>query len=104
MTLESEFQRTCERAVEECRALGYVPTAWISMMQGPGGAASAARRLLLSGDVQTGFERLIRMGRRDLTVEQAVLDEAWTELFSDAHREAARWRLEQGERSAADQD
>lgn len=96
MTLESEFQQACERAVDECRALGYAPTAWIGMMHGPGGAVAAARRLLVSGDVQSGFERLIRMGRQDLTVEQAVLDDRWTELFDDAHREAARWRLQQG--------
>ncbi len=100
MTLEDEFQRACELAVDECRALGYVPTAWISMMRGPGGAVSAARRLLISGDVQSGFERLIQMGRRDLTVEQAALDERWAELFSDAHREAARWRLAQAEGGA----
>lgn len=100
VTLENEFQRACERAVDECLALGYRPTVWISMMHGPGGAVAAARRLLTNGDVQSGFERLIRMGREDLTIEQAVLDDAWTELFSEAHREAARWRLAQAERSA----
>jgi hypothetical protein len=100
MNLESEFQQACELAVEECRALGYLPTAWISMIHGPGGAVAAARRLLTSGDVQSGFERLIRMGRQDLTVEHAVLDEYWAEVFSDAHREAARWRLTQAQRSA----
>jgi hypothetical protein len=98
MSLEKEFQHACEVAVDECRALGYIPTAWISMMHGPGGAVVAARRLMESGDIQSGFERLIGMGRQDLTVEHAVLDEHWAELFSDAHREAARWRLEQAER------
>ena len=57
---------------------------------------AAAQRLLLSGDVQSGFEKLISMGRADLTVEQAVLEERWAELFTDAERAAARWRLEQG--------
>ncbi|WP_204910359.1 hypothetical protein [Microlunatus spumicola] len=91
-----EFQIACEQAVAECRALGYAPTAWIAMMRGPGGATAAARRLLRSGDVQSGFERLIRMGRRDLTIEQAVLAERWTDLFTDDERAAALWRLEQG--------
>lgn len=67
------------------------------MIHGPGYAVAAARRLLANGDVQSGFERLIRMGRRDLTTEQAVLDPAWTELFKEAHREAARWQLTQAE-------
>jgi hypothetical protein len=65
------------------------------MMHGPGGAVAAARRVLTIGDVQSGFERLIRMGRADLTVEQAVLDAGWAELFANAHREAAQWRLTQ---------
>jgi hypothetical protein len=52
----------------------------IGMMHGPGGAVAAARRLLTSSDVQSGFERLIPHGRADLTVEQAVLDDRWAEL------------------------
>jgi hypothetical protein len=48
------------------------------MMEGPGGAVAAARRLLSNGDIQSGIERLIRMGRQDLTIEQAVLDPRWT--------------------------
>jgi hypothetical protein len=95
MSLESDFHRACEAAVDECRLLGYVPTAWIQMMNGPGGAAGAARRLLANGDIQSGFERLIRLGRVDLTVEYAVLQERWSDLFADQHREAARWRLDQ---------
>jgi hypothetical protein len=34
----------------------------IGMMHGPGGAVAAARRLLTSSDVQSGFERLIPHG------------------------------------------
>lgn len=95
MTLEDDFHAECVRAVDECRRLKYVPTAWIAMMNGPGGATAAARRLLVSGDIQSGFERLIRMGRVDLTVEYAVLQPEWQDLFEDQHREAAKWRLEQ---------
>ncbi|WP_157944036.1 hypothetical protein [Blastococcus atacamensis] len=95
MTLAEAFQRACEDAVVESQRLGYTPTAWMSMMHGPGGAVAAARRLLTSGDVQTGFERLVRIGRRDLTVEAAVLDERWADLFDEPHRAAARWRLSQ---------
>jgi hypothetical protein len=55
------------------------------MMNGPGDAAAAARRLLVSGDIQGGFERLIRMGRADLTVEHAVLQPRWHDIFEDGH-------------------
>jgi hypothetical protein len=95
MTLEAEFQSACQQAVEECKRLAYPPRDWIRMMNAPGGAVAGARRLLSTGHIQSGFERLILMGRPDLTVEAAVLDPRWHELFSDAHREAARWRLSQ---------
>jgi hypothetical protein len=96
--LEEDFEEACEGAVDECRKLGYLPTAWIKMMRGPGGAPAAAQRLMVSGDIQSGFERLIRMGRTDLTIEQAILDDYWRPLFEERHREAARWRLPQASR------
>ena len=94
--LEAQFQAACERAVEECKSLRppYNPTIWISMAR-QWGAAEAARRLVVSGDIQTGFDRLVRAGHPELTIEWAILDQTWEPLFSDQHREAARWRLEQ---------
>lgn len=92
--LERAFHAASERAIEECRSLGYVPTVWMSMIRQVG-AAEAARRLLLSGDIQSGFARLIKVGRPDLTIEWAALDDRWAPLFSESHREAAHWRLEQ---------
>ncbi len=48
------------RAITGCRSLGYNPTVWVSMLRQVG-AAEAARRLLSSGDSQTGFLRLIQL-------------------------------------------
>jgi hypothetical protein len=94
--LEVRFQAACDAAVEECRTLTppYHPTVWINMSRNLG-AAEAARRLVVSGDIQTGFDRLVQAGRPQLTIEWALLDEAWDPLFSEQHREAARWRLRQ---------
>jgi len=92
--LERAFHVASERAIDECRLLGYTPTAWVSMLRQVG-AAEAARRLLVSGDLQSGFSRLIELGRPDLTVEWAALGDRWAPLFSERHREAARWRLQQ---------
>lgn len=92
--LESEFQVASEQAISECRSLGYTPTVWISMLRQVG-AAEAARRLLVSGDIQSGFSRLIRLGRPELTIEWAALDPRWERLFTEQHRDAARWRLQQ---------
>ena len=94
--LEEAFQVECDAAVKECKALKppYNPTVWVSMSRAMG-AAEAARRLVISGDIQTGFERLVSAGRPDLTIESAILEPRWAPLFTDQHREAARWRLRQ---------
>lgn len=92
--LEREFADACLFAIEESRGLGYDPTAWADMVRRYG-AAEAARRLLVSGGIQTGFQRLVDLDRVDLTIEWAVLSERWAPLFRDEHRDAARWRLRQ---------
>ncbi len=94
--LEADFHRACEAAVEACRRLSppYNPTAWVAMSTRHG-AAEAARRLVVSGDIQTGFERLVRAGKPELTIEWAMLGTKWDPIFHDQHREAARWRLRQ---------
>lgn len=58
------------------------------------GAVEAAKQLLKSGDIQSGFEFLMSQNRPDLTVEHAVLDDAWRPLFSESVRDAARWRID----------
>jgi hypothetical protein len=92
--LAAEFEQASRAAVEECRRFDYHPTAWVSMMDELG-AVEAARRLLLSPDVQSGFERLTLQGRVDLTIEFAVLNPKWDRLFGPGEREAAWWRLQQ---------
>lgn len=94
MTDEEEFALACEEAIAECRRLGYVPQAWIAMVERHG-AVDASKKLLVNGDIQTGLLRLLRLGRADLTVEHAVLEERWQYLFDDQDRELARWRLAQ---------
>ena len=96
MSLEDEFQVACEEAVRECHGLGYAPTAWVAMMERHG-AGEAAKRLLVSGDIQPGLLRLLKLGRVDLTVEHAVLLDRWHELFDDQDRELASWRLTQAQ-------
>ncbi|MFF5217857.1 hypothetical protein [Micromonospora sp. NPDC000442] len=95
MSLEEEFEAACEEAIDACRKLvpPYHPTAWQVMIK-EHGAAEAARRLVVSGDIQSGFERLVRLGRPDLTVEWAVTDPYWLPLFGPQYREAAQWRLD----------
>lgn len=96
---EREFTNACQLAMIECRKLGYNPLIWMRMVN-EYGAIVTARRLIMSGDMQAGLLRLLSLSRVDLTVEHAVLDERWHDLFTDEERDLARWRLEvaQGER------
>ena len=71
---EHEFTIACKRAMAECRSLGYVPSIWIRMVD-EHGAVETARRLVMSGDLQDGLLKLLRLGRADLTIEHAVLEE-----------------------------
>ena len=95
--LAAEFEQASRAAVEEAREFDYNPAIWVSMMNELG-AVEAASRLLLSPDIQSGFERLARKGRVDLTIEFAVLNPKWDRLFGPAEREAAWWRLQQATR------
>jgi hypothetical protein len=92
----AEFGEACLVAVGEARTLGY-PAIWVQMMDDIG-AVAAARKLLVSPNIQSGFERLAREGRVDLTIEFAVLHPKWDRLFSADLREAAWWRLQQATR------
>ena len=93
---EDAYERATWLAIEECKHLTprYDPSIWIGMVR-RSGAAPAAKNLLVSGDIQYGFRRLVDAGRPDLTIEWSVLHPRWRLLFSDQHREAARWRLRQ---------
>jgi hypothetical protein len=95
-SLEAEFKVACDAAIDACRRLSPPnrPTVWIGMIANLG-AAEAARRLVVSGDIQTGFGRLVQAERPELTIEWEILSLQWDPLFSDQHREAARWRLGQ---------
>lgn len=92
--LAARYEAACRTAIEECRQLNYHPSVWASMIDQLGAVESAVR-LLRTGDAQPGFERLIKLGRHDLTIEASVLNSEWGGLFSREVKDAARFRLRQ---------
>jgi hypothetical protein len=54
----------------------------------------AIRRLIRSGELQSGFKRMKELGMLEWTIERAVIQ--FPEHFSGEEIEAARWRLQQG--------
>ncbi|SFN00077.1 hypothetical protein SAMN05192571_111101 [Pleomorphomonas diazotrophica] len=79
---------------------GYHPTTFIGMRQRYG-TVTAISRLVASGEVQSGFRRLIELGLKDYTIEQAVI--LFSNEFSKSVFEAAKWRLSQAANASTKQ-
>ncbi len=73
---------------------GYYPTYFLRMVIDRGGLA-AAKQLLSGTDHSSGLVRLWQERRLDLSVEALVLQEPWSDLFTDAELSEAARRLEE---------
>jgi hypothetical protein len=69
---------------------GYTPHEFIRMRQHHG-TASAIERLVVSGEVQSGFYRLRKLNILEWSMESAVL--AFPDEFTQTARECAAFRL-----------
>jgi hypothetical protein len=94
VSLEDQFAAKLRASVEVCHELGYHPTRFTQMLDSIGARATAAK-LVVNGDMQTGFKELVSRGRPELTMESIMLQPEFTGLFTAAELAAARWRLEQ---------
>ncbi|MEA2915662.1 MAG: hypothetical protein QOJ15_7743 [Bradyrhizobium sp.] len=72
---------------------GYHPTTFVQMRERYK-TVEAIRRLIRSGELQSGFKRMKELGMLEWTIERAVIQ--FPEHFSGEEIEAARWRLQQG--------
>lgn len=75
--------------MKECN---YRPTYFLQMVVEHGGVETA-RRLLHARKVSDGFTTLWENGRLDLSVEAVVLQEPWSDLFTDGELAIAEKRL-----------
>jgi len=92
--LADHFEAELWETVEAAKAIGYHPTEFAAMLKRNGGVTTA-KRLIVSGDVQSGFERLSKLGRLDITMERKMLKPKYKSLFTDDELKAAEWRLSQ---------
>lgn len=90
--MEEAFERRLMDDIVQVRDLGrgYYPTRWLQMIQRYGGV-EAAKRLLHQHGTQgpDGGKRLHELGLDFLSVEWAVLDPKFKDLFSDEDRALA---------------
>jgi hypothetical protein len=85
-----EAMRNIYRAAQsEC---GYTATRFMQMIQTHGGLVTA-KRLLASTTFPSGLSQLAECGCLHLSMEALVLDEQWSELFTDAELKLAKRRL-----------
>lgn len=88
--LEEEFNARMYELYTDAQKCGYNAIAFLTMVRERGGLAAAQHCL---GEVTDGFSKLWEMGRLDLSVEYAVLQPRWAELFTAAELATARQRL-----------
>lgn len=92
-----ELEMFIDNSLMQSRNKGYIPTKFISM-RGESGTVEAINRLMVQGHIQSGFVRMKKLGLLPLSLEAAVL--AFPDRFKRPIREAARFRLDQVEKSA----
>jgi len=88
MSLETEFEERIQRQIRETERI-YPPSVYIKMVSDMG-AVAAAKRLIKTA-TPSGFTRMQKEGRLDLTTEAIIIDEPkWQPLFTSEEVNRAR--------------
>ncbi len=94
MTLEHRFGQRLQESVDESKRHGYNPIRIIDMLRS-NTAVEVAKKLVLSGHIQSGLKKTVAESRAELAIESIMLDPEFVTLFTSEELEAARWRLAQ---------
>jgi hypothetical protein len=94
MPLEQTFTSAMLDIYRRAKSEAHYNAPWFLQMIADYGGVGAARRLLVSAEVQTGFTALWERGRLDLTVEYHVLKPKFASLFTEEERNEAKKRLQ----------
>ncbi len=92
--LTDRFEAELRETVRVAKTIGYSPTVFNRMLSDHGGVTTA-KRLIVSGDIQSGFERLAKLGQPEISMEATMLKPEYQSLFTTDELNAARWRLSQ---------
>lgn len=87
-----ELEAFIDESIKLSKQRGYNPTIFVGMRH-QYGTVDAIERLVQSGDLQSGFRRLIQLGLLDWTIESAVTK--FPTEFSHNAKQCAEWRLGQ---------
>jgi hypothetical protein len=95
MTLEEEFEKDMFGIYEKAKVHKYYATRYLQMLRRRGGLETA--KILINRKITpSGFDRLVRLGRIDLSVEALVISKKYKELeyFTSEDRRKATERLQ----------
>jgi hypothetical protein len=81
-----------DELIRRAGAKGYSPTVFLQMRE-RWGTREAVRRLVISGDIQSGLRRLQDLNLLDWSIEAAALK--FPAYFDKGTRDAAQFRLDQ---------
>jgi len=90
--LQSEFAEEMAKTYELSAKFGHSPARFIHLAEGYG-AVNAAKKLVISSDINSGLKKLKKRGKLDLAMESVMLNERYESLFTKDELAAARWRL-----------
>lgn len=92
-----ELEMFIEKSLRKSYEKDYIPTTFITMRR-RWGTVEAINRLVVQGNIQSGFKRMHELGLLHLTLEAAV--QKFPDRFKRPIREAARFRLDQVQKLA----
>ena len=92
MSLRDDFNSEVREAIRKCYEIGYMPTRFEQMIKQRHPVEVAKH--LIPNYPQYGFNKLVSLGRPELTIEAIMLKERFSSLFTEEELRAARWRLD----------
>lgn len=93
-----ELEAFVDELIRRGAACGYHPTEFMRMRRDYG-TLGAMKRLMKTGDIQSGFRRLTELGLQDWTVEAGIVK--FRSEFGKEHVAAAEWRLREAQGKAS---
>ena len=91
--LELEFHKDMIRIYENVKRETKYDATRFKQLVGNHGGLIAAKKLIASDSISTGFEVLWEFGRLDLSMESLVVKPKYASLFTDEEIEICRGRL-----------
>lgn len=95
--LDERFHRDVLGLYDRCAALGFRPVLLRRFIVLNGGVAAAKELVFKPGT--TGLERLLDLGKAEMSLEAVMLRPEYAPLFAEGELKEARRRLESGGRS-----